>query len=132
MISEQQELQNAFRLQQQGRLVDAANIYERLLKRNPNNLDALHYFGILKTSFGQFNEARQLIERSLAGPAINLPYVENYVSILCMIGDYARAASECVKAIRKNKRTEVLQYVLAVSLYKIGRLKDAIEEFDSL
>ena len=132
MISEQQDLQNAFRLQQQGRLVDAANIYERLLKRNPNNLDALHYFGILKTSFGQFNEARHLIERSIAGPVINLPYVENYVSILCTIGDYARAASECVKTIKANRKTELLQYVLAVSLYKMGRLKDAIDEFDSL
>lgn len=132
MINEHQELQNAFNLQQQGRLVDAANAYERLLKRNPNNVDALHYFGILKTSFGEFNEARQLIERSLAGTKPNLPYVENYVSILCMIGDYAEAAKKCKKTIKKSKKTEVLQYVLAVSLYKMGRLKEAIDEFDSL
>jgi tetratricopeptide (TPR) repeat protein len=132
MNNDQQQIQNAFRLHQQGRLVDAANIYEQLIKRNPNNLDALHYFGILKTSFGQFNEARQLIERSLAGTAINLPYVENYVTILFQIGDYQRAVEECVKRIKENKKTEVLQYVLAISLYKMGRLKEAIDEFDSL
>jgi tetratricopeptide (TPR) repeat protein len=132
MNKDQTQLQNAFALHQQGKLVEAANIYEQLIKRDPNNQDALHFFGILKTSCGQLVEGRQLIERSLARRVTNVSYVENYVSILFQIGDYEQAAKACTKAINENRKTETFQYVLAISLHKLGRLTEADAAFNSL
>jgi tetratricopeptide (TPR) repeat protein len=132
MNHEREQLQAAFHLYQQGKLVEAANIFEQLIRRNPNNHDALHYLGILKTSQGQFAEAKQLLERSLATRTVNLPYVENYVSVLFKIGDYQQAVNICTKTIKENGKTETLQYVLAVSLFKLNRLKEANDEFDAL
>jgi predicted O-linked N-acetylglucosamine transferase (SPINDLY family) len=132
MTKDQKLLQNAFNLHRQGRLVEAGNIYELLIKRNTNNYDALHFLGTIKASFGNFTEARKLIERSLAAKHINIPYVENYATILFQNGAYERAVKICSKIIKENRSTEHLQYILAVSLYKLDCIKEAISEFDRL
>jgi tetratricopeptide (TPR) repeat protein len=132
MNRDQRDLQDAFNLSQQGQLAEASSIFEQLLKRNPNNHDALHFFGILKAKSGHVSEARQLLERSLATKVVNLPYVENYASILFQIGDYRQAVTVCEQAIRNNGKTETLQYVLAISLHKLGRLDEALRAFASL
>ena len=119
-------------LHQQGKLVEASDIYQELLKENPNNYDALHFLGIVKASFGQPTEARELIERSLKATRKNTAYIENYLAVLFQIGDYERMAEISAIAIRENGRTEPFQYALAVALLKLGRPQDAITEFDSL
>jgi tetratricopeptide (TPR) repeat protein len=130
--NDQKQLQDAFFLFQQGRLAEAAGVYEQLIKRNPENFDALHYLGILKATSGQIDEAKHLIERSLATPTANLSYIENYASILFKIGDFQKAAQVCETALKKYKTTESLQYVLAIALHKSGRLKEADDAFTSL
>ena len=58
--------------------------------------------------------------------------MENYVTVLFQIGDYREAVKICAKTIKENRKTETLQYVLAISLYKLGSVKEANSEFDSL
>ena len=132
MANEQRQLEDAYRLHQQGRLDEAANLYESLIQQDPDNRDALHYFGILKAAIGRFDEAKQMIERSLKPDASNLRYLENYVSILFQGKDYSDAANACATALRENKRSETLQYVMAVSFHKLGRLTEALDAFDAL
>jgi tetratricopeptide (TPR) repeat protein len=132
MVDNQKQLEEAYRLHQQGKLDDAARLYEKLVKQNPNNLDAIHFLGILKAQSGHLDEARRLVERSLATESVNLSYLENYASILFQSGDYAEAAKVCASAAGENRRSETLQYVLAVSLHKSGRLTEALAAFDSL
>src|SRR5262245_3265978 len=132
MANSQNKLEEAYRLHRLGRVDEAANLYESLIKQDPNNHDALHFFGILKAAVGRFDEAKQLIERSLRPDASNLRYLENYVSILFQGKDYNNAANLCAVALGENRRTETLQYVLAVSLHKLGRLTEALEAFDAL
>src|SRR4029077_12302909 len=115
------KLQRAYRLHQQGQLVDAANICEKLIRRDSKNYDALHLLGIIKTSLGDFAEAKKLLERSLASKNNKIAYVENYASILFMSQDYDRAVQICTTAIEESGNTETLVYALAVSLYKQGR-----------
>jgi len=132
MADDQKQLEEAYRLHQQGRVDHAAELYEKLIKQNPNNYDALHFLGILKAACGHFDEARRLIERSLASGAVKLPYLENYASILFRCGDYEQAGRVCATAIHENKGTEALQYVLAISLHKMGRLTEALNAFNLL
>jgi protein O-GlcNAc transferase len=126
------KLQEAYRLHQQGQLVDAANICEKLIRRDSKNYDALHLLGIIKTSLGDFAEAKKLLERSLASKNNKIAYVENYASILFMSQDYDRAVQICTAAIEESGNTETLVYALAASLYKQGRLNEAIDQFDLL
>ena len=126
------KLQKAYRLYQQGQLVDAANIYEKLIRRDSKNYDALHFLGAIKASLGDFSEAKKLLERSLASKKNKIAYVENYASILFMSQDYDRAVQICTAAIKESGNTETLRYVLAISLYKQSRLDEAIDQFDLL
>jgi predicted TPR repeat methyltransferase len=55
----------AIRLQQNGQLVAAGDIYRRLLEIAPDHADALHFSGVLAHQAGRSEEAVALIERSL-------------------------------------------------------------------
>src|ERR1700733_9075680 len=113
MQNDTAELHRAFRLHQEGRLSEAAMVYEHLTSRNPRNYDALHFLGVIKAAFGLHDEARRLMERSLSSKAINVAHVENYVNLLAQLGEYDQAAKICLKTISATKRTESLSYVRA-------------------
>jgi tetratricopeptide (TPR) repeat protein len=131
MVDHQKQLEEAYQLQQQGRLDDAERLYEKLIKNNPRNYDALHFLGVLKAQLGQFEEATQLIRRSLATKSVNLRYLENYASILFQIGNYEQAFKVCT-SVDESKRTDNLRYLLAISAHKVGRFTEALSAFDSL
>src|SRR5262249_2282631 len=114
------ELEKAYRLYQQGQLADAANICEKLIRRDSKNYDALHLLGLIKVHLGEFSEAKKTLERSLASKKNKIAYTENYASILFMSQDYDRAVQICTAAIEESGNTETLVYALAVSLYKQG------------
>ena len=56
----------AILLQKNEQLVEARELYRRVLDTAPNHPDALHYAGVLAHQQGQSDEAVALIERSLA------------------------------------------------------------------
>jgi predicted TPR repeat methyltransferase len=56
----------AILLQKNAQLVEAQELYRRVLDTAPNHPDALHYAGVLAHQQGQSNEGVALIERSLA------------------------------------------------------------------
>jgi predicted O-linked N-acetylglucosamine transferase (SPINDLY family) len=132
MDMDQIELQKAFLLHRQGRLAEAAHIYEQMIKRNPDNVDALHFLGTIKASFGQLSEAKTLIERSLSNNRVNISFLENFIAVLFQIGDYGRAIDECEKALGLDIKNRNFLYVLAASLLKIEKPREALEQFNSL
>ena len=56
----------AILLQKNGQLVEAQELYRRILDTSPNHADALHYAGVLAHQQGQSDRAVVLIEQSLA------------------------------------------------------------------
>jgi predicted O-linked N-acetylglucosamine transferase (SPINDLY family) len=54
-------LQSALRLQQAGRLNEAADIYTQVLREQPRHFDALHGLGIIRYQTGRLEEAERLI-----------------------------------------------------------------------
>jgi protein O-GlcNAc transferase len=132
MNNDLQEFQNAYQLHRQGRLIEAAGIYEKLIRRNPRNYDALHLLGTIKATQGKYTDAKKLLERSLASKNNRIGYAENFATILFLSQNYEQAAMLCNTTINEAGRTETLQYILAISLYKQKRFKEAIDEFDTL
>lgn len=133
MASDQQaKLEAAFLLHQQGRLDEAAVIYQDLIAADPNHYEALHFLGTIRATRGGLDEARALIERSLSAPVLNIPFLENYAAVLFQIGDYQAAADACAKGLAINSANANLAYINAVSLYKLNRLADALAQFDAV
>ena len=79
----QLKLQTAFSYHQAGNLTRAAELYQDVLKNDPRDIHALHYLGIVEASAGNLENAKSLIARSLSGQTPNIPYLENYATILC-------------------------------------------------
>jgi len=50
---------------QRGELAQAESIYVELLRGNPSDADALHYFGVLRMSQGKASDAVDLVKQSL-------------------------------------------------------------------
>ncbi len=132
MASADQRLRDALTLHGQGRLAEAAKLYDQIIRNEPGNHQALHYFGALKAASGDLDDAKALMERSLRAAPDNIGYLENYVALLFQTGAYAAVIELCQRVIRERGPTETLQYSLAVSLHKAGRQSEALSAFDQL
>jgi len=61
----QTPIEKAIRLHQAGKTDKARSIYQRLLKKNPRNVDALHFYGVLNFQQGKAEKAIELIKRAI-------------------------------------------------------------------
>ncbi|MGB8284910.1 MAG: hypothetical protein WCE74_28800, partial [Pseudolabrys sp.] len=100
----QLKLQTAFSYHQAGNLTRAAELYQDVLKNDPRDIHALHYLGIVEASAGNLENAKSLIARSLSGQTPNIPYLENYATILCQAGDYESVIRACQQGLRLAPR----------------------------
>ena len=53
-------LSEARGLHVEGRIAEAANLYQHILEREPTNLNALHLYGVLSLQAGQVPQATEL------------------------------------------------------------------------
>ena len=60
-----QLFQKAMDLYQQGHLADAKLIYESILRKDPRNLDALNFLGVIALQFGDFQIAIKIINKAI-------------------------------------------------------------------
>ncbi len=65
MNKDVQPIEQAIELHRKGRLAQAEAIYLRLLRTRPNDVDALHYLGILRMNQDRIDQAVELVQRSL-------------------------------------------------------------------
>jgi predicted TPR repeat methyltransferase len=56
----------ALQLQQEGRIEGAAQLYERILEKAPDHVDALHFLGVARFQLGDGAAAVDLISRAIA------------------------------------------------------------------
>lgn len=132
MSGDRERLHAAFSLHQAGRFVEAGISYREILKRHPDNAVALHGLGALEASLGHFQEARSLMNRSLAIQPSNIHFLENYATILYQSGDYESALQTCGRGLRLNSANAALGYISAIALYKLRRFEDSLAQFDKL
>jgi predicted TPR repeat methyltransferase len=84
-------------LQQNEQLVEAQELYRRVLEMNPNHPRALHYAGVLAHQQGRGDEAVALIERSLA----LAPDQADWHSNLGIVFQAAGKAERAIEAYRR-------------------------------
>jgi predicted O-linked N-acetylglucosamine transferase (SPINDLY family) len=123
-------LQQARRLQKEGKWDEASGLFRQILAANPESPDALHLFGVLHAQRGDYETAVELIGRSVALAPENAIAHYNH-------GKALRDAARCEEALTSYGRAVALMpaNVEAWSsrgtiLQELGRPREAIESFD--
>jgi protein O-GlcNAc transferase len=129
---EAQNLQQAFSLHRGGKFAEAAKLYRKIIKRNPRQAHALHSLGIIEAADGNHAEAARLMARSLSVQPANIPFMQNYATVLCQLGEYKTAGEVCLRGLEAEGTNAYLLYVAAGALFKQGLLQDALAAFDRL
>ena len=109
--------EKALALHQKGQLADAAALYRKVLKRNPQNADALHLLGVIEIQSKNALAAIDLFDRAIALSPRNAAFFSNRGAALKELGrlDEALASLENALALQPdyaealNNRGLVLQ-----------------------
>ena len=129
---EQVALETAFSLHQAGKLDEATHIYLKIIKSDQSNSYALHYLGLIEARTGNIEKAKSLIARSLTVQPRNIPFFENYATILFQCGEYQSALQTGEQGLKLDQANVSLLYVSAISLFKLKKLNDALARFNKL
>ena len=87
---------------QQGRLAEAEAAYLQLLQKQPKDVDALHYLGVLRMRLGRRDDAIELIKRSLTLKPQN-PDAWNNLGNVLIAGNDEKAAELAYSAATQQK-----------------------------
>ncbi len=92
-------IQHAVGAHQQGRLDRAANLYEQILQRDPQNFAALQLLGTLRGQQGRYLEAIRLTETALRMRPDDFGTLANYGSVLMAAGRHLDALDPFDRAL---------------------------------
>ncbi|MFO1155288.1 MAG: tetratricopeptide repeat protein [Rhodospirillales bacterium] len=93
------DLAAAVQRHQNGRLGEAADLYRRVLAREPRQADALHLLGLLEHGRGRHGEALALIERAIAANARIAAFHIAHGTVLGALGQPDSAADALARAL---------------------------------
>src|SRR5947209_8783348 len=93
------DLAEAVRHHLDGRLSEAACIYQAILEHNPDDADALHLLGVVAHQQGDQARAGELIGRALALRPGEAPYYADLAEVYRATGQLERAVASCRTAL---------------------------------
>lgn len=120
-------LLQAIATHQGGRIAEAKAIYERILRRRPNDPDALNFLGMLE--FQQGNQARgvELLRRSVKRAPGNPHAWLNLGNVLMGVGESDGGAKAYERAIDLAPGLWQAWFNRATCLRRMRRLEEAVE-----
>jgi protein O-GlcNAc transferase len=123
--------QNATALHQAGRLTEALAIYRKILEADPEDVDVIHFMGVLYKQIGQKDEALRFLERAVE---LDPEYAEahfNLAAVLAERGLVDRAQGSYEKAIKLKPDYIEARFNLANVLLKTNQVDQAIDVLQS-
>ncbi len=112
-----------------GRLPEAEAAYRELLRIDPENIDALHFLGVIAYQQRRHEQARQLISQALARNTTNAPAHNNLGVVLMELGSLEEAIACFERAIALQQDYFDAHKNLAAAYLNSGRNSDAIAAF---
>jgi len=128
--SPQAKFKTGLALQQQGRLAEAAKLYEDILVADKAHFAALHCLGAIAYQTGNLERAVALISNAVRiNPKIAAadPYLG---AALNQLTRHEEALAVCDEAIRHKPDFAEAHYNRGNALYGLGRLDDALASYD--
>jgi tetratricopeptide (TPR) repeat protein len=122
-------LQFALQHHQQGRLLEAAQLYQALLAAQPGHLEALHLLGVVAHQQGDHAHAVLLIGRAVAGNPDNAMYHANLAEAYRALGQFDQAVASCRVALRLRPHFPEAANNLGMALLGQGKTDEAMVSF---
>lgn len=120
------ELAEALEHHRAGRLAQAETIYREILRRDPDNADALHMSGLAATQNGQPEVALRLIARAISLNPAPPFYHNNLGNVLHQLSRFTEALLCYEEALRLDPGYAEAHNNLANTLTEVGRLENAL------
>jgi len=112
-----------------GRLAEADAIYRQVIAREPENVDALHFCGVIAFQQGRHGEAETLISAALALNPGNAPAHNNLGNALAAQGQMDRAIACYQEAVRLAPNYVDAYVNLGAKLKMRERLDEAADAY---
>ncbi len=123
--SNEQKLERAIRLHNQGKLDEAQALYRELLRDNPGHQTALHLSGLIAHQGGRYREAVTLIEKALVGGAVTAVIHTNCGIAYRALGEFEKAAWHIGLGIALDPEFAAGHLNYALVLLDMGRPREA-------
>ncbi len=123
-------LRTAIAVHQQGRLAEAEQLYRDLLRRAPEQSDALHFLGVIETQRGHNDAGLALMDRAIAANPRNVAALYNRANLLRDLGRHkdAVAGYDAALAIRPGNAPALNNRGTALQM--LGRYEDAASSYE--
>lgn len=125
-------LQQAFQLHQAGQLDQAHDLYQEILKIQPETPDALHLLGLIALDRSQHTEAVELISKAIALQPNVAGYFSNLGTALLKLDRQAEAISNFRKALELDPNYADAHYGIANTLYETKDLPGAKKHYQKV
>ncbi|MFA4985025.1 MAG: tetratricopeptide repeat protein [Candidatus Brocadiia bacterium] len=113
-----------------GDTAEARNVFESVLKRKPDSIEALNHLALVDTIEGRYAEAVELFEKSLALAPTDVRLLNNYGATLRKTGRFAQALKVLEKARRLAPNDVEVLSNLGATLIRLHRFEDAEEHLN--
>lgn len=124
-----QDLQTAAGHHQSGRYEDARRFYQKVLKADPRNADALSLFGILFAQTGDLPQALAMLRKAAASNPRDPGIHFNLASVHRQQGAIAEAVAAYRSALTLDPHNVEIHKNLAVVLKEGGRYQEALDAY---
>ena len=120
-------LRAALEFHRSGQPDEAAALYQSILTSEPENTEALHWFGVLHQQAGDPASAVRLIGRAVELKPDSYLYHGNLAEAYRAVGDHERAVESCRSALRLWPDYAEALCCLGTTLTEMKRLAEAVE-----
>jgi predicted O-linked N-acetylglucosamine transferase (SPINDLY family) len=124
------KFQQAFSLHQQGRLGEARNFYEQVLRAHPAHFNALHLFGVLCLQSNLAQPAVDLIANALRVNPNHALAHHHYANGLCQLQRYEPAIASYDRAIALDGQLADAYHARGLALFYLRKAAAALDSYD--
>ena len=130
-LTPQQALDLALNHHRAGRLAEAETIYRGLYRSDPHNADLVHLLGMIASHARRHQEARELMERSVA-MAPGVPrYHNNLGTLLLDMREYDRAIACYEQALRLDPSSAGTFYNIGLARFQLRQWPASIDAYQT-
>ena len=121
-----EELKAALAHHRQGRLDEAARIYENILAADAQQADAMHLLGVVALQKGEFARAIEFIRGAILLNPQKAPFHSNLAEALRALGQLEEAVQSCLTALRLDPKYAEAANNLGLALAAQGKVHEAV------
>lgn len=124
-----QAFAQAMQFHQAGRVVEAEQLYRRVIAANPHHADAYHMLGLLAYQCGQADAGIQLLRQAIEIKPGNAAFHSNLGNMFAQLNRATDAIAACRRAIELDPNLPAAHNNLGIALAQQRQMDEAIDSY---